>query len=181
MQPRLILVTGLPGTGKTTLAYGLADRLSATYLRIDAIETAIQVARADHQQVGAEGYVVAHFLARSNLALGRPVVVDAVCPVSESRTGWADTAEVGGGELIIFETSLPDIGEHRRRVEERRPDMPGQQVPAWSAVQSLDWTPWDEDRDGSRTIIDTSNSASALAAALEVIQGGGEQKATSVG
>lgn len=54
-------------------------------------------------------------------------------------------------------------------------------LPAWSAVQPLDWTPWDEDRDGFGTIIDTSNSASALAAALEVIQGGGEQKATSAG
>lgn len=178
VQPQLILVVGLPGTGKTTLANGLARRLSAAYLRIDAIETAIQVVRGDHEQVGVEGYVVAHFLARSNLAVGRPVVVDAVCPVPESRTGWADTAATGGGALVVLETSLPDVGEHRRRVEDRLPDMPGQQVPAWDAVQSLDWTPWDEDRDGSRAIIDTTDSADAIVAAMEVIHGGDVRQAS---
>lgn len=176
MQPQLILVVGLPGTGKTTLANGLARRLSATYLRIDAVETAIQVARGDHQQVGAEGYVVAHFLARSNLALGRPVVVDAVCPVPESRTGWAETAATGGGGLVVFETSLPDVAEHRRRVEDRRPDMPGQQVPGWNAVQAWEWAPWDEARDGPRVIIDTTNSADALIAAMEAIHSGDERE-----
>ena len=92
MLPQLILVVGLPGTGKTTLARGIAERLGATFVRIDAVETAIQVARGDHSQVGAEGYFVAHFLARSNLELGRDVVVDAVCPVPASRSGWSETA-----------------------------------------------------------------------------------------
>ncbi|QGN35410.1 AAA family ATPase [Microlunatus sp. Gsoil 973] len=162
----MILVTGLPGTGKTTLASALVRRLNATYLRIDAVETAIQVARGDHQQVGAEGYVVAHFLAGSNLRLGQDVVVDAVCPVPESRTGWAETAAANGGQLIMFQTCLPDVAEHRRRVELREPDMPGQQVPDWQWVQSLDWSPWDEQRDGPCTVVDTTSSADALAAAL---------------
>jgi len=104
-RPQLVLVVGLPGTGKTTLAKGITRHLGAAFIRIDAIETAIQLARQDHGQVGAEGYFVAHFLARSNLELGRPVVVDAVCPVPESRLGWADTAAQGGADSIILESS----------------------------------------------------------------------------
>lgn len=170
MSPRLILVVGLPGTGKTTLSRAIAEDLSATYLRIDAIETAIQVARSDGSQVGPEGYFVAHFLARANLELGRDVVVDAVCPVPESRTGWSETARGCGAKLIIFETSLPDLAEHRRRVQERRPDMAGQQVPTWESVEALDWAPWDDERDGSRTVVDTTSRTAARARAHAVLR-----------
>lgn len=38
----LIVFSGLPSTGKTTVASDLATRTSAVYLRIDTIEQAVQ-------------------------------------------------------------------------------------------------------------------------------------------
>ncbi len=38
----LIVFSGLPGTGKTTIANDLAAMTSAVYLRIDTIEQAIR-------------------------------------------------------------------------------------------------------------------------------------------
>jgi predicted kinase len=169
MEPTLIVVTGRPGTGKTTLTRALARELGAVYLRIDAIETALQVVRADPGPVGPEGYAVAHLVARTNLELGSPVVVDAVCPVPESRRPWFDTAAEAGARVIIFETSLPDLAEHERRVSERRPDMPGQQVPSWAEVTNGSYARWDQDRDGPRTIIDTTDAAVAARRALDLI------------
>jgi predicted kinase len=168
---RLIVVTGRPGTGKTTLSRALASRLGAVYVRIDAIETAIQVFRNDPGPVGPEGYSVAHLLARTNLELGSDVVVDAVCPVPESRAPWSTTAAEAGGRLIIFETSLADPAEHERRVVDRRPDMPGQRVPTWAEVTGGTWTPWEVERDGVRTVIDTSDAGAAMAEALRALAG----------
>lgn len=155
----LVVVAGRAGTGKTTLARGLACDLAATYLRVDAIETALATVR-DSAVTGPDGYAVAHLVARSNLDLGRDVVVDAVCPVPESRSAWAVADD--RTDVVVFETALDDAAEHRRRVEDRRPDMPGQHVPTWADVEDDGYAPWDEARDGLRTVVDTTSAEDAL-------------------
>ncbi|QFG68167.1 AAA family ATPase [Ornithinimicrobium pratense] len=50
--PWLLVVAGRPGTGKTTLAKGLAAATRACYLRVDGVETALGRLRDD---VGADG------------------------------------------------------------------------------------------------------------------------------
>ena len=74
----LIVFSGLPGTGKSTLAKDLAATTGAVYLRIDTIEQAIRNSGALAQDVGRSGYVVANELALSNLLLGRTVIADCV-------------------------------------------------------------------------------------------------------
>jgi predicted kinase len=37
----LVVFAGLPGSGKSVLARGVADVIGATYLRIDSVESAI--------------------------------------------------------------------------------------------------------------------------------------------
>lgn len=59
----LIVFSGLPGTGKTTIASDLATRISAVYLRIDTIEQAIRNSGVLAQDVGCSGYMVANELA----------------------------------------------------------------------------------------------------------------------
>src|SRR4051794_31756404 len=101
MTPLLLVLAGRPGTGKTTLARWISQRWRATYLRVDAVETALARMGFDP---GAAGYAVAHELAVSNLELGHDVVVDAVNPVPEARAGWCEAACRAGSEILIIET-----------------------------------------------------------------------------
>lgn len=159
----LIVVAGLPGTGKTILATALAGRLRAAYLRVDVVETPLVKAGID---VGPLGYEIVRQLAASNLAIGTTTVVDLVNPLPVTREMWREVVAEADGDLVVFECVLRDVDEHRRRVEGRVPDLPGQVVPTWRDVVEREYVPWDEQRDGARHVIDTSDAATAVAQAL---------------
>ncbi len=58
----LIVFSGLPGTGKTTLARALAQDWNATYLRIGEIEQALRSSGTLSGEVGPAGYMAAYAL-----------------------------------------------------------------------------------------------------------------------
>lgn len=140
----LIVFSGLPGTGKTTIAKALADRTRAFYVRIDTIEQAIRNARVLANEVGRSGYDVANEIALSNLCFGNTVVIDCVNPVAESRNAWADIASRAGVSLLNVLVVCSDVLEHRKRVETRLSDIPGLTPPTWQSVLDHDFEVWGE-------------------------------------
>lgn len=138
----LIVFSGLPGTGKTTIAAELARQMRAVYLRVDTIEQAIRNAGVLVQDVGTSGYQVANELSLSNLGLGHSVVVDCVNPVCESRAAWAEIAIRAKARLMNIEVICSDTQEHKRRVETRKGDIPGLKPPRWESVLAHDYEAW---------------------------------------
>jgi len=138
----LIVFSGLPGTGKTTIARELARQAGAVYLRIDVIEQAIRDAGVLAGDVGASGYGVANALALSNLQLGHRVVADCVNPVQESRAAWQETAATAGVALANIQVFCSDTREHQRRIETREGDISGMIPPSWKSVLNHDYEVW---------------------------------------
>ncbi len=138
----LIVLSGLPGSGKTSIAKALCQRIGAAYLRIDTIEQALRSAGTLKTDVFAEGYIVAYGLAEENLRLGRHVIADCVNPIDITRKDWHAAAGRAGAEAVDVEIICSDQTEHRRRVETRSCDIADLRLPSWQKIMSEDYHAW---------------------------------------
>ncbi|AFM16296.1 hypothetical protein Mycch_1496 [Mycolicibacterium chubuense NBB4] len=109
---RLVVVGGGPGTGKTTLARALADRLGAQVISTDDVRRDLQDCGAIGGPIGDldaglyapenAGTVYAEVLsrARASLSAGRSVILDGT---------WRDAGRRTAARLVAADTSCPVI------------------------------------------------------------------------
>ncbi|MBY6241384.1 AAA family ATPase [Methylosinus sp. Sm6] len=136
----LVVFSGRPGSGKTTIARLLARRLEAVYLRIDTLDATIHAAfGGDTEDLS---YRIAYGVAADNLALGRRVVADCVNDVNVTRDAWRDVALRTAARVAEVEIVCSDAQEHRRRVDERIADIAGLVLPSWEKIAAQRPDPW---------------------------------------
>ncbi len=154
-KPCLLIFSGLPGAGKSTLARAVAKSSGAVYLRIDTIEQALRdLCELD---VEGEGYRLAYRLAADNLLLGRDVIADSCNPLELTRREWETVAREADAEFLNIEVVCSDLSEHQQRIESRVSEVPGLVLPTWSEVQAREYHPWKSDR----LILDTAGRSVA--------------------
>ena len=156
----LIILGGLPGTGKTTTAEILARALRAVYLRIDTIEHALADKYIEKRAMNDAGYVVAYALAEENLRLGQYVIADCVNPLEMTRQSWQQVAERAGTAFLDVEFICSDLADHRYRVENRTCNLPGFVLPSWRDVIERRY----ERRTDNRLVCDTAVMSAQAAA-----------------
>jgi predicted kinase len=148
----LIVLGGLPGTGKTTIARELARLINAVHVRIDSIEQAILESRISPDSVEDAGYRVSYAVAEDNLRLGHIVIADSVNPLPVTRESWLRVANRAQVPVVEVEIECSDPDEHRRRVEERFGDLPGVPALTWQDVLEREYVPWSREH----LVIDTA-------------------------
>lgn len=153
MKSILFIFSGLPATGKSVLAQFVAKEYNAVYLRIDTVEQGLR--DVCNMDVQGEGYLLSYRIVADNLKLGLNVVADSCNPIQLTRNEWQEIAEKNDVEFINIEVVCSDKDEHRKRVEERKSDIPGLKLPTWEDVENREYHPWKS----NRIVIDTANKS----------------------
>jgi predicted kinase len=146
-KPQLIVMSGLPGSGKSSIAERLAQRLHIPHFSVDPIESAmIRSGIAKSFESGVAAYLVAEALAGEQLKLGTSVIVDAVNAEEEGKDVWRGLAKRHGLELIVLEVVVGDQALHRQRLEARVRNLHGFEEVTWERVETRRqaYTAWTE-------------------------------------
>jgi predicted kinase len=144
----LIVISGLPGTGKTTLATALARRVGAAHLSVDAVEDALLGVGLDaNWTTGVAAYEAVRAAAEQNLSLALTVVVDAVNDSEAARQTWRDAANATGVALHFVLLRPPPTFEHQRRLHARTRNLRHVPEPSWGDVmeRARTYEKWEDD------------------------------------
>lgn len=167
-KSKLIIVSGLPGSGKSTVAESLAEEISLPIFSVDPIEASIIKSGLRRSfETGLAAYLVAETLADEQLKRGLSIIIDAVSPVQEARDMWNNLARKQNATLIIIECVL-DRELHKKRIESRIRNMHGIPEVTWEDVEnrSKEYLLWTEER----LVLDTANThEESVKKALEYI------------
>jgi len=161
---RLVLVGGLPGTGKSTLAAALAEATGWSVLRSDEVRK--DLAGLDHRRAAPAAFgeglyrpeltaaTYAALLERAGtaLALGEPVILDASWSSSRQRRAAADLAAATSSDLVELCCVAPaGLAEARIRDRLAAGTDPSDATPAVAAAMAGAFDPWP-----SATSVDTT-------------------------
>lgn len=157
---RLIVVGGLPGTGKSTVAQALGNRAHAVVLRTDEIRRQMSggsLVSADDRYSPIEvDAVYQETLRRAErlLGLGEHVVLDATWSGATHREAARAVALRTAADLVELECRAPRALCDRRLVERNALGTdPSEATPDIAAAMATRFAPWPE-----ATVISTSTS-----------------------
>lgn len=172
-RPPLVLLAGLPGTGKSTLAEGLAAALPAPVFSMDWQLGALVpfgVLRPDNTGPLADLALVG--AAARQLQLGLGAVVDATGHTQEFRARLESLARSLDATFVGVECVCSDEQVHRARVGGRDRGIPGWPATVtWAHVLRMTerWEDWPK----PHLVLDTATTTSedALRQVLDLAQG----------
>jgi len=149
---KMIVFSGLPGTGKSTLAetlgreYGIPV-FAKDWLEASMLRSGVQPKTAD-RSLGVAGYDLLTTLADRQLMLDQSVILDSVASTRTIRKTWHDLANQYTAQWRVIECICSNESLHREKLKNRTRNIPGWHELKWSDIQKVKqyYQAWDEER-----------------------------------
>jgi predicted kinase len=151
IRMKLIVFSGLPGTGKSMLAENLARNLTVPVFAKDWLEATILRSGLTfaviENQLGITSYNLLTTLAERQLMLDQSVILDSVASTTAIRDTWRQLANQYRAEWRVIECFCSDETLHRSRLQTRRRNIPGWHELTWSDIQKVKgyYATWEEE------------------------------------
>lgn len=122
MKPKLIVMVGISGSGKSTFANGLKTSLNATVVETDAIRAEL-FGDANDQSQGFRVFALAKKRVAELLDQGKNVVIDATSLTRRDRKDWINMARghAASPEAYVVKT---DVATAKRQNLKRARNVP---------------------------------------------------------
>jgi len=149
---KLIVFSGLPGTGKSTLAETIGRELSIPVFAKDWLEAVLLQhglqSSPNGKSLGYVGYELLTTLAERQLMLEQSVILDSVASTQTIRDGWKHLAQKYHADWRLIECVCSDESLHRTGLLARERNIPGWHELTWEDVEKVRqyYQPWNEDR-----------------------------------
>jgi predicted kinase len=144
-EATLILFSGMPGSGKTTLARLVARRLGIPAFAKDRVQRVLR----DHNLAEAstgDGYYIILDQADEQLSLGVSVILDATFPLDHFRTVASEIAARHRARFCALYCTCSDDRVWADRMKQRVQYVPGWKPVGWEDVLRMRdyYQPWNE-------------------------------------
>jgi len=148
---KLIIFSGLPGTGKSSLAEAVGKNFGIPVFAKDWLEASLLqsglMSTDKNKSFGYAGYELLTVLAKRQLMLGQSVILDSVAATKTIRAEWGRLAKRYQAERRVIECVCSNESVHRGRLRVRKRRIPGWHELEWSEVERVKkyYVPWREE------------------------------------
>lgn len=141
----LIVMSGLPGTGKSTLATVISKATHLPLISPDVIkESLIKDGKLSDYRDGSLTWQVATREAEKQLRQGSSIIIDAINAEAAAKETWITLASRLHAQIIVIECYVSDSVIHKSRIKNRKKNLIGIPEVDWDWVENrrLAYTHW---------------------------------------